>query len=84
MTDQPSYVVLVCEGRCCVPIMDLADVATTEADAVTLLRHLAVRLRGMRVLGRAVLVDAKSGRRIASVRVGPVARRRALTHEPRV
>ena len=76
MTDQPSYLVLICEGRRCVPIMDLADVATTEADAVTLLRHLAVRLRGMRVLGRAVLVEAGSGRRIASLRVGRVARRR--------
>ena len=75
MTEQPAYVILVCEGRRCVPVLDLEDVATTEAEAVTFLRHLAVRLRGMRVLGRAVLVDAKSGRRIASLRVGPVARR---------
>ena len=60
MTDQPSYVVFVCEGRRCVPILNLADAATTEAEA----------------LGRAVLVETGSGRRIASVRVGPVARRR--------
>jgi hypothetical protein len=75
MTDQPAYIILVCEGRRCVPVLDLEDVATTEAEAVMLLRQLAVRLRGMRVLGRAVLVEAGSGRRIASERVGPVARR---------
>ena len=75
MAKRPVYLILVCEGRRCVPIMDLEDVVTTEADAVTYLRQLAVRLRGMRVLGRAVLVEQRSGRRIASVRVGPVARR---------
>ena len=76
MTDQPSYAIFICEGRRCVPIFDLEDVATTEAEALAFLRQLAIRLRGMRILGRAVLVDAKSGRRIASVRVGPAARRR--------
>ena len=75
MTDQPTYLILVCEGDRCVPIVDLEDVVATEAEARIFLRQLAVRLRGMRVLGRAVLVEAGSGRRIASVRVGPVARR---------
>jgi hypothetical protein len=59
-----------------VPILDLEGMVTTEAEAVTFLRELALRLRGMRVLGRVVLVEAGSGRRIASLRVGPVARRR--------
>ena len=66
MTEQSAFVILVCEGRRCVPIVDLEDVATTEAEAVTFLRQLAVRLRGMRALGRAVLVEAGSGRQVAS------------------
>ena len=75
MTEQPAYVILVCEGRRCVPVLDLTGEPVSEGEAVTFLRQLAIRLRGMRVLGRAVLVEAGSGRRIASVRVGPVARR---------
>ena len=75
MTEPPVYLILVCEGRRCVPLLGLEGVVTTEANAVTFLRQLAVRLRGMRVLGRAVLVETGSGRRIASVRVGPAARR---------
>jgi hypothetical protein len=75
VTDRPVFLILVCEGRRCVPLLDLEGMVTTEAEAVMLLRHLAVRLRGMRVLGRAVLVEARSGRRIASERVGPVLRR---------
>jgi hypothetical protein len=75
MAESPTYLVLVCEKDRCVPIVDLEDVVTTEAEAVTVLRQLTVRLRGMRVLGRAVLVETQSGRRIASLRVGPVMRR---------
>ena len=75
MSDRPVYLILVCEGRRCVPIVDLKDVVTTEAEAVTFLRETADRLRGMRVLGHAVLVEGQSARRIASVRVGPVMRR---------
>ena len=76
MTEQPAYVILVCEGRRCVPILTLGDAAKTEAEAVTLLAEVATRLRALRALGRAVLVETGSGRRIASLRVGPVARRR--------
>jgi hypothetical protein len=75
MSDRPVYLILVCEGRRCVPIIDLEDVAATEAEARTFLRQLAIRLRGMRVLGHAVLVEGQSARRIASVRVGPLLRR---------
>ena len=75
MTEQPAYVILVCEGRRCVPVLDLTGEPVSEGEAVTFLRQLAVRLRGMRVLGRAVLVETGSGRQIASARVGPVARR---------
>ncbi len=76
MAERPVYLVFVCEGRRCVPIADLEDAAPTEADAVAVLAEVADRLRAMRALGRAVLIDGRSGRRIASVRVGPVARRR--------
>jgi hypothetical protein len=75
VTDQPTYLILVCEGRRCVPLLDLEGMVTTEAEAVTFLRQLVLRLRGIRVLGRAVLVEAGSGRWIASVSVGPVLRR---------
>ena len=75
MTDRPVYGILVCEGRRCVPLLDLEGMVTTETEAVLFLQHLAVRLRGMRVLGRAVLVEGQSARQIASVRVGPAARR---------
>ena len=75
MADRPAYAILVCEGRRCVPILDLTGEPVTEGEAVTFLRQLAIRLRGMRVLGRAVLVEQRTGRQIASLRVGPVARR---------
>jgi hypothetical protein len=75
VSDRPTSPILVCEGDRCVPVLDLGDEVATEAEARTVLRHLAVRLRRIRALGRAVLVEAGSGRRIASVRVGPVLRR---------
>ena len=76
MAEQPAYLILVCEGRRCVPILDLTGEPVSEGEAVAFPREPAVRLRGMRALGRAVLVEQRSGRRIASLRVGPVARRR--------
>ena len=71
MTEQPAYVILVCEGRRCVPVLDLTGEPVSKGEAVTLLAEVATRLR---VLGRAVLVETGSGRRIASARVGPAAR----------
>ena len=76
MTDRPTYLILVCKGRRCVPILDLDGIVTTEADAVAVLAEVAARLRRLRALGRVVLVEAGSGRQIASLRVRPVARRR--------
>ena len=75
MTEPPVYLIFVCEGRRCVPVVGLEDVVTTEAEAVAMLAEVAARLRRVGALGRAVLVEAGSGRRIASVRVGPVVRR---------
>ena len=72
MTEQPGYLILVCEGRRGVPVLDLTGEPVAEGEAVAFLAEVAARLRA---LGRAVLVETGSGRRIASVRVGPVARR---------
>ncbi len=71
MTDRPAYAILVCEGRRCVPILDLAGEPVSEGEAVVFLRHLAVRLRGMRALGNAVLLERRSGGVIASRRIWP-------------
>ena len=73
--EPPVYRVLVCEGRRCVQVAALEDVAATEAAAVTALAAVAARLRTLGALGRAVLVEGRSRRRIASLRVGPRLRR---------
>ena len=73
--DRPAYLILVCEGRRCVPVLDLEAAVETEADAVAMLVEFAARLRTLRALGWAVLVEEQSGRMIASERVGPVLRR---------
>ncbi len=75
MTERADYAILVCEGRRCVPVLDLTGGPVSEGETAAFLRQLAVRLRGMRVLGRAVLVERRSGRQIASARVGPRVRR---------
>ncbi len=75
MTERPVYVIFVCEGRRCVPVLDLAGEPVTEAEAATMLAELAARLRGLGALGRAALVEGRSGRQIASVRIGPRVRR---------
>ncbi len=54
----------------------LHDLLDGYAAAMTMLAEVAARLPALRALGRAVLVEGRSGRRIASVRVGPLARRR--------
>ena len=74
--EPPVYLIVVGEGRRCVPVAALEDVVTTEAAAVTALAEVAARLRTVGALGRAVLVEGRSGRRIASLRVGPAVRRR--------
>ena len=74
--ERPAYAILVCEGRRCVPVLDLTGEPVAEGEAVAFLAEVAARLRGLRALGRVVLVEQRSGRRIASLRVGPVARRR--------
>ncbi len=72
MTDQPAYIILVCEGRRCAPVLDLTGGPVAEGEAVAFLAEVAARLRA---LGRVVLIEGRSGRQIASARVGPRVRR---------
>ncbi len=75
MTGRPGYAILVCEGRRCVPVLDLTGEPVAEGEAVAFLAEVAARRRALRALGRAVLVDGRSGRVVASLRVGPRVRR---------
>ena len=75
MTERQGFVILVCEGRRCAPVLDLTGEPVAEGEAAAFLAEVAARLRALRALGRAVLVEGRSGRQIASARVGPVARR---------
>ncbi len=75
MTERADYAILVCEGRRCVAVFRFGDDEMTEADAVARLAEVAARLRALRALGRVVLVEGRSGQRIASARVGPRVRR---------
>ncbi len=75
MTERPDYAILVCEGRRCVAVLDVTGEPVAEGEAVAFLREVAARLRALRALGRVVVVERRSGRVVASIRVGPVARR---------
>ena len=70
----PAYAVAVCEGRACVQVADLADLPRgrpTAAQAVAILERLAARLRETGKVGRAVLLDQRTGRVVATRRVWP-------------
>ena len=73
--EHPAYLVLVCEGRRdgrrCVPVRDFAGEDWTEADIVARLALRAARLRAVGGLGRAVVVDRRSGRVVARRRIWP-------------
>jgi hypothetical protein len=71
MAEQPGYRVLICEGRRCVPVRDFAGEAWTEAEIVARLGVLAARLRTVGGIGRAVVVDRRSGRVVAARRIWP-------------
>ena len=73
--EQPAYLILVCEGRRCLTVLDLTGEPVAEGEAVAFLAEVAARLRALRALGRVVLVEGRSGRQIASARVGPRVRR---------
>ena len=71
MAEQPAYLVLVCEGRRCVPVRDFAGEDWTEAEIVVRLALLAARLRKVGGIGRAVVVERRSGRVVAARRIWP-------------
>ena len=53
-------------------VLDLAGEPVAEGEAVAFLREVAARLRALGALGRAVVVEQRSGRVVAGIRVGPV------------
>ena len=67
----PAYLILVCEGGRCVPVRDFAGEDWTEAESVARLALLATRLREVGALGRAVLLDQRSGRVVVRRRIWP-------------
>ena len=72
--ERPAYAVAVCEGNDCVRVADLADLPggpPTEAQAVVFLARVAAHLRGTGKIGRAVLLDQRTGRVVATRRVWP-------------
>ena len=77
MSQPPAYAILHCEGRRCVEVADLADLADeapAEAEAVAFLERLAARFRAAGAIGRVVLVDRRTGDIVATRRVWPEAR----------
>ena len=71
MTVPPTYTILVCEGRRCVPVRDFVGETWTEAEIVVRLGLLAARLREIGGLGRVVVVERRSGRIVARRRIWP-------------
>ena len=72
--ERPAYAVAVCEGDDCVRVADLGTLPggpPTAAQAVAILARLAAHLRGTGKIGRAVLLDQRTGRVIARRRVWP-------------
>ena len=74
MPERPAYAVAVCEGRDCVRVADLGALPggpPTAAQAVALLARLAAHLRERGAIGRAVLLDRRTGAVVAARRVWP-------------
>ena len=71
MAEPPLYLIVLCEGRTCVPLTSLGDAPLTEAEAVAFLALLAARLRAEGVIGRVVLMDGRNKRIVARRRVWP-------------
>ena len=72
MPDQPpTYLIALCEGTRCVPVLELDDAPTTEAEAVVLLAQVADRLRDKGAIGRVLLLDGRTGAVVAERRVWP-------------
>ena len=71
MAEPPPYLIVVCEGRRCVPFSALDDAPLTEAEAGAFLALLAARLRAEGAIGRLVLVDGRTKWVVARRRVWP-------------
>ena len=74
MPEPPACVVARCEGRRCVEVVDLAELAGSpvpEAEARALLARLAARFRAEGALGRLALLDRRAGAVVAARRVWP-------------
>ena len=72
--ERPGYVVAVCEGDDCVRVADLGALPggpPSVAQAVAILARLAAHLRGAGKIGRAVRLDQRTGRVVATRRVWP-------------
>ena len=67
--EDTAYVLAVCEGDRCVPVVPLPGVP--RATAVKSLAELAARLRAKGALGRVVVLDGHTGVVAASRRVWP-------------
>ena len=74
MPQPPAYAIVHCEGRRCVEVAaldDLADETLAEAEAVAFLERLAARFRAAGAIGRLVLLDRQTGETVATRRVWP-------------
>ena len=67
----PLYLVLLCEGGRCAPLLSFDDAPLAEAEAAAALAGLAARLRAGGAVGRVLLVDGQTRRRVATRRVWP-------------
>ena len=65
----PVYVLAVCEGDRCAPVVPLPGVP--RETAVRSLAELAARLRAKGALGRLALLDGRTGAVVAARRVWP-------------
>ena len=69
MPELPTYVVALCEGDRCLPLLALDD--ERRPHAVDLLGRLAAWLRARDALGRLVLRNERTGEVVAARRVWP-------------
>ena len=67
--ERAGYVIAICEGAECVPMLTLPPVRRRVA--VGWLGELAAGLRAKGVLGRVVLLDGRTGAVVAGRRVWP-------------
>ena len=67
----PLYLVLLCEGDRCAPLLSFDDAPLAEAEAAAALAGLAARLRAGGAVGQVLLVDGHRRRVVATRRIWP-------------